>query len=89
MWLVNSSQQRVMPYEPNSENARGAVIMGIESRLEGRLKSLPLLLRLSRARLTSTRASVKDAEQLFSPMNALDKSRDRCKHDTKGPVEGE
>ncbi len=59
MWLVNSSQHRVMPYEPNSENARGPAIMGIESRLEGRPKSFPLLLRLSRARLTSTRASVK------------------------------
>lgn len=35
--------------------------MGMESRLEGELKSFPLLLRLSRARLTSKRMSVQTA----------------------------
>ena len=59
MYLESPNQRGVMLYAPKSEYARGPPIMGMESRLEGRLKSFPLLLRLSRARLTSTRMSVK------------------------------
>ena len=36
--------------------------MGMESRLEGRLKSFPLLFRLSRARLTSVKGVSNDGE---------------------------
>lgn len=45
-------------YVPKSEKARGPAIRGIDSRLEVGLKSFPLLLRLSRARLTSVWMSV-------------------------------
>lgn len=54
-----------MLYAPKSAKARGPPIMGIESRLEGRLKSFPLLFRLSRARLTSIGMSVKLQSRLY------------------------
>ena len=55
-----------MLYAPKSEKARGPPIIGIESLLEGKPKSFPLLLRLSRARLTSIRMSVKLQSRLQS-----------------------
>lgn len=59
MWLENSGPQEMMLDTPNSEKAREPPIIGMESRLGGELKSFPLLFRLSRARLTSVRISVK------------------------------
>ena len=63
-YLENPSPWGMMLYAPKSEKARGPPIMGMESRLEGRLKSFPLLFRLSRARLTSRRMSVKMQSRL-------------------------
>ena len=64
MWLVNLSPRGRMVNAPKSEKAREPPIMGKESRLEGGLKSFPLLLRLSRARFTSVDESVKTQSKL-------------------------
>lgn len=64
--LEQLSPLRTILHAPKSEKARGPPIIGIDSRLEGGLKSFPLLLRLSRARLTSSRRSIKVLGELHS-----------------------
>ena len=75
---------------PKSENARGPPIIGMDSRLDDGLKSLPLLLRLSRARLTSVDyVSVKMQSKLWCTWMLGTDSCEGSQRSTRKPMRNE